>query len=96
MEAYACYKGMGVVRPQWVKEVVSSYEGDAWATEKLIETLISPANAFDVSETEGLLRYNQRLYIGVMGKMRRKLMVKMHGFPLGRHSDQQGTCQRLK
>lgn len=63
---------------QWIEEVVKSYEGDIWAAENLTETLIHLASAPKMTVTERLLRYKQKLYIGVGSELRGKLTTQLH------------------
>ncbi|XP_031108696.1 uncharacterized protein LOC116013188 [Ipomoea triloba] len=84
------------IKPQWMEEVISSYEGDEWAQDKLTATLITPGSNPDIAVVEGLVRYKQRIYIGSKGDLRNKLLLQMHDSPLGGHSGQQGTYQRLR
>ncbi|XP_031104476.1 uncharacterized protein LOC116007955 [Ipomoea triloba] len=84
------------VKPQWAEKIAQSYENDDWAKEVLTTTLITPDQNPKITVSDGLIKYKQRLYIGSRGNLRGKLMTQMHDSPLGGHSGQQGTYQRLR
>lgn len=84
------------INSQWIGEVIDSYEGDEWAQDKLTTTLISPGSDPNITVVKGLIRHKQKIYIGSKGELRGKLLLQMHDSPLGGHSGQQGTYQRLK
>lgn len=51
------------VNPKWIKEITITYEDDDWVEEKLSTTLIVTIRHFNISISNGLLRYKRRLCI---------------------------------
>lgn len=52
------------LKPQWIEEIMCGYEGDDWAKEKLVATLINTNGLPNIFVINGLFKYKQRLYIG--------------------------------
>ncbi|WVZ95411.1 LOW QUALITY PROTEIN: hypothetical protein U9M48_041179 [Paspalum notatum var. saurae] len=82
--------------PQWLQEVLSSYETDELATSLLTKLSIDPAAVPHFTLDNGLLRYKQRLWIGNNSSLRIKLMSACHDSALGGHSGFPVTYSRMK
>lgn len=85
-----------VLQPQWMEDIIKSYDKDEWATENLTAALIAPTIDNLLSVSQGLLRYKNRLYVGSIGSLRRGLILKLHETTIGGHFGQTRTYQRLK
>lgn len=84
------------VEPTWMEEVIQSYEHDPVALQ-LITTLISdPTGKPKYTLHQGVIRFEQRIYIGRGVGLRAKIFEALHHSPLGGHSGQQGIYRRVK
>jgi hypothetical protein len=77
---------MFVVLPVWGFEVVKSYHGDASATALLQELAIASPNASGYSLSEGVIRFQNRIWIGPNSALQTKLISSFHASALGGHS----------
>ncbi|XP_075074758.1 uncharacterized protein LOC142162316 [Nicotiana tabacum] len=81
-------------KPTWMSEVEQSFEHDP-ATHKLITELITSTNSSPIyTLLQGILRYDQKIYIGKGTDLRAKIFEALHQSPLGGHSGQQGYLQK--
>ena len=55
---------VSVAQPQWLQEVAASYESDAHAQQLIAKLGLDPAAVPHFTFRDGLLRYNQRVWIG--------------------------------
>ena len=55
---------VSVAQPQWLQEVAASYESNAHAQQRIAKLVIDPAAVPRFNFWDGLLRYNQRVWIG--------------------------------
>lgn len=92
----AAVHSITVLQPQWIEDIVKSYDNDDWATENLTAALVAPTVNNLMSVSKDLLRYKNILYVGSSGNLRGDLILKLHESAIGGHSSQTGTYQRLK
>lgn len=84
-----------IIQPEWMKEVIVSLEGDKEA-EKLINQLsIDKSSSPPFSLDNGLLRHNQRIYVGRNGNLKTRIIEQLHSIGLGGHSRITGTYRRV-
>jgi hypothetical protein len=86
---------IGIV-PDWVQEVLNSYHTDAEATQLLQEQTVTNPNSRGYSLSEGVIRYQTRIWVGRNSALQTKLIKSFHDSTLGGHSVIQATYQRLK
>jgi hypothetical protein len=87
---------LSAVLPVWIKEVVNSYHGDASATALLQELAITSPNASGYSLSDGVIKFENRIWIGPNTALQTKLISSFHTSALEGHSGIQATYQRLK
>lgn len=87
---------VSVCQPQWVDEVISSYEGDDHAKELLTKLSIDSAAVPNFTLRDGLLRYKSRIWVGQNIQLQTKLISAVHDTALGGHSGISVTYSRLK
>ena len=66
------------VIPEWMKEVMESYQGDDWAQDLIRGILASPGQSSNYSYQSGILRYKGRVVVGQGGEIRKKLISALH------------------
>ncbi|KAJ3703306.1 hypothetical protein LUZ61_007011 [Rhynchospora tenuis] len=84
------------ITPQWVSELVSSYENDAWIQGLKQKLQEEDVTTHHLSEHQGLLRYKGRLCVGNAHQWRDKLFHEFHSSNLGGHSGALVTYKRMK
>jgi len=55
---------LSVAQPQWLQEVVASYASDPHAQQIIAKLVIDPSAVPRFTYRDGLLRYDQRVWIG--------------------------------
>ncbi|KAL3513664.1 hypothetical protein ACH5RR_026381 [Cinchona calisaya] len=66
------------VQPQWLLEVIQSYEGDEDFQKLIAAQLIHSGNSIDYSYEGGILKYKGKIMIGDMGGVRNKILHNLH------------------
>jgi hypothetical protein len=87
---------LSAVLPVWIQEVVNSYHGDTSATALLQELAITSPNASGYSLSDGVIRFQNGIWIGPNTALQTKLISSFHTSDLGGHSGIHDTYQRLK
>jgi hypothetical protein len=87
---------ISTVVPSWISQVLQSYENDTKCSEMVTKLNVDPLALPLVTLINGLLRYKGRLFIVSSGNMRTQLLHSFHNSPLGGHSSERATYQRLK
>lgn len=90
-EVYA----LTTVRPAWVEEIQDSYESDPLVSQTITEKLTTPYNLSLLDYSTGLVRYKERLYVGVGRRLRLMIMEYMHNSVEGGHSGIKVTFHRI-
>jgi hypothetical protein len=87
---------ISVIQPQWLKEVLLSYQGDPQAQDFLARL----TNPFDevphYSLHDGIIHYDKQIWIGSSTTLRSKLIAAMHSGAVGGHSRVPVTYRRMK
>lgn len=84
------------IKPQWVDEVISSYNGDEGTQELLAQTFITPDFDKKFSVKNGILRYKGKLWVVKNNDIRPKVMEVIHNPSIGGHSGIQASYQKAK
>lgn len=84
------------VQPLWLQEVLISYSTDPYAQELLTQLAISSPNEHGFSLRQGLIRYNNKVWIASNTALQTKLIASLHSSPIGGHSGVKATYYRVK
>jgi hypothetical protein len=84
------------VVPQWMAQVIKSYEQDIKCSDLITKLSIDPHVVLNFSLSQGLLRYKGKLVIGDNGELKQHLLQSLHSSALGGHSRERATYQRIK
>ncbi|KAJ3684806.1 hypothetical protein LUZ61_013970 [Rhynchospora tenuis] len=84
------------ITPQWVAELLSSYDNDDWILSLKKKLQHEPEESHKLSTHQGLLRYKGRLCVGSANQWRQKLLHEFHESNLGGHSGSLATYKRMK
>jgi hypothetical protein len=87
---------VSVVTPAWLSEVVDSYQNDDHALSLITKLSVDPAVVPKFILQNGLLRYNNRIWIGNNQQLKHKLLLAFHSSPMGGHSGIPVTYMRMK
>lgn len=87
---------VSVSQPQWVEEVILSYDGDDHAKDLLTKLSLDSAAVPNFSLRDGLLHYKSRIWVGQNIELQSKLILAVHDTALGGHSGISVTYSRLK
>jgi hypothetical protein len=87
---------ISTVVPSWISQVLQSYENDTKWPKIVTKLGVDPLALPHVALINGLLRYKGRLFIGSSGNLRTQLLHNFHNYPLGGHSCERATNQRLQ
>ncbi|KAE8710387.1 hypothetical protein F3Y22_tig00110321pilonHSYRG00086 [Hibiscus syriacus] len=88
--------GTTLVIPTWVQEVEDNYKDDLLATEWISSLTVSPTADSKWKYSKGILRFQDRVYIGTKGSLRLQILQTLHDSPHGGHSGTQATYQRIR
>lgn len=87
---------MSIIQPAWLTEVLASYEHDDFATALIAKLALDPAAVPSFTLRDGILRYNNRIWVGADTALQHKLLTAFHTSPLGGHSGVPVTISRVK
>ncbi|WVZ83697.1 hypothetical protein U9M48_030818 [Paspalum notatum var. saurae] len=87
---------LSVAKPQWIAEIVASYQQDPQATQLLAKLSLTPDADPHFTLSDGVLRYNGRIWIGSVPLLHAKLINAFHSSAIGGHSGIPVTLARLK
>lgn len=87
---------VSMCQPQWVQDVIQSYEGNAHAQDLLTKLSLDSAAVPHFSLRDGLLRYKSRIWVGSNAQLQLKLISAVHDTALGGHFGILVTYSRLK
>ncbi|KAE8655124.1 hypothetical protein F3Y22_tig00117034pilonHSYRG00824 [Hibiscus syriacus] len=94
-QAHCFAMGTTLIIPSWVQQVEESYKEDSVATEWISVLTVNPNADSRWKYSRGILRYKDRVYIGVAGALRLQILQTLHDSPRGGHSGIQATYQRI-
>ena len=87
---------ISLCKPEWIKDVREGYAQDT-ATQKIVEDLqANPQSHKKFTLSEGILRYQGRIWIGRNSQLQQQLLIAGHQSAVGGHSGAPATYQRLK
>lgn len=87
---------LSICQPAWVQEVANSYATDADAQERLARLAIRSPDDEGFELYKGLIRKQERLWIGKNTALRTKVISALHDSAVGGHSGATATYQRVK
>lgn len=83
-------------RPDWIQEVLNSYEMDLAAQQLLTSLAVSSPDTNRYSLEHGLIKYHSHLWIGANLALQTKLISNFHATPIEGHSGILATYHRVK
>lgn len=87
---------ISVVSPQWIQEVFTGFAQDPATVVMLSKLTIDPQAIPSFSLRDGLIRHNNRIWIGHNPQLQQKILHAVHASALGGHSGLRVTHMRLK
>ncbi|KAM7497180.1 hypothetical protein LguiA_021594 [Lonicera macranthoides] len=84
------------IQPAWLSEVSNSWTGDELVQTILAKLLSGSNDLSGYTFTNDTLRYKGRLYIGVNGDLRQKIIQELHHSGSGGHSRTKATLKRIE
>jgi transposase InsO family protein len=87
---------ISMVTPQWIQQVVDGYAHDADTQSLIAKLMIDPLAVHHFSLRAGVLRYQDRIWIGSNPDLQRKLLSACHSSALGGHSGFPATYTKMK
>jgi hypothetical protein len=87
---------VSVVTPQWIKEVLASYQDDPAALSMLTKLSIDPTVVPNFTLVDGILKFKNRIWVGADVSLQNKLLAACHSSALGGHSEVPVTYMRMK
>jgi hypothetical protein len=84
------------VRPLWIQEVINSYTIDLYAQELLAQLALSSPDEKGYSLHQGIIRLDNKIWVGNNSVIRTKLIDAFHSTTLGGHSGVQTTLRIKK
>lgn len=86
---------ISAAQPQWLQEVIKSYEDDEVCTDLIAYFALQPNSIPDYQYIGGIIRYKGKIYVGSGCGIRRQVMEALHASAFGGHSGQQGSVLRI-
>lgn len=87
---------ISVVVPQWITEVILSYQEDEQCNELEAKLRIDANSAPPYTLQNRIIRYHGRIYIGTNTNLKEQLFMSFHSSELGGHLGERATYQRMK
>lgn len=82
--------------PQWCTQVVQGYANDPQAQRLLAKLATAPAGCGPFVLVDGLLRHNNRIWVGNNAPVQQQILKAFHSSPLGGHSGIPATTKRIQ
>jgi hypothetical protein len=83
-------------QPKWLSEVLDSYAGDSYTQDIMARLAIDKDVGPGFALVNGLLRYNNRIWVGNKAELQLKLLSAFHDSAVGGHSGVPVTYQRIR
>jgi hypothetical protein len=83
------------VQPVWLEQVIASNQNDSFAQEKLRKLACDPLSVPHFSLSVGVLRYDNRIWVGSDPLMQCQLISAFHDSLVGGHSGFPVTYRRV-
>lgn len=96
MPSSSQFCALSVVQPIWIQEVINSYTVDPQAQQLLAELAVHSPNSQGYSLTQGIIRFQNKIWIGSNAGLHTKLIQAFHASALGGHSGIAATYHRIK
>ena len=77
---------LSAVKPGWIEELLKNYEGDPQCQEIMSQLLLDSASQPFYTLTDGILRYQEKMYVGTRNGIRNKLFTALHASAIGGNS----------
>jgi len=84
------------VAPEWVKELVQSYDQTDWLRDLLPQLVTQPSGNQGYSLSNGLIRFQGRLVVGDDRELKERILQSLHCSPVGGHSRIKATHHKVK
>jgi hypothetical protein len=82
-EELQSYHAISSCQPQWLQELVDSYESDPTTREIITKLTIDPSSVPHFTWQQGVLRYKNRVWVGSAPLLQYKLIIAFHDSALG-------------
>nr|ABF94845.1 retrotransposon protein, putative, unclassified [Oryza sativa Japonica Group] len=96
MPSSSQFCAFSVVQPIWIQEMINSYTVDPQAQQLLAELAVHSPNSQGYSLTQGIIRFQNKIWIGSNAGLHTKLIQAFHASALGGHSGIAATYHRIK
>lgn len=87
---------ISIAQLHWLQEVVNIYDQDVYAQEIITQLSTGDEDNSHWQYVQGLLKHQGKIYVGISGDIRRKLIHELHDGVVGGHSGQEATLRRIK
>jgi len=87
---------VSVCTPQWLEEVVRSYDNDEKAKTMMTKLSIDSTALPGFTLHNGILKYKGRIWVGADESLQHKIMSALHASAVGGHSGVPVTHSRIK
>jgi hypothetical protein len=89
-------QAVSMVKPDWIQEVLNSYDIDSKAQQLLAQLAITSPNAAGYTLQDGIIWRASQIWIGHNSALQTKLIATFHSSALDGHSGTKATYNRLK
>ncbi|KAK9032806.1 hypothetical protein V6N11_017849 [Hibiscus sabdariffa] len=83
------------ITPTWVTDIEQSYSNDQLAEKRITKLFVLQGKQGDWSFSKGIIRFQNRVYVGEGSDLRNQIITILQDSPLGGHSGIQATYQRI-
>lgn len=87
---------ISVIQPTWLLILQEGYLEDSKAKTKLAELSVQSPDAKGYSLVNGIIKYQDRIWVGINAIAQRHILQALHSSALGGHSGVNATYQRVK
>jgi len=87
---------LSTVQPIWLTELLACYDSDSVAQHLLSKLSLDSSTKPHFSLTDGVLRYDGKIWLGSYTTMHSKVFAALHSSALGGHSGAPATDHRIK
>lgn len=85
-----------IVKPTWMHQIIQSYEHDPVTSQLITELITDPNCKPKFSLHQGVIRYEQKIYVGRASALRNQIFEELHRSLLRGHSGLLATYKRVK
>jgi hypothetical protein len=94
-EVAATCNAVSVCKSKWLDQVIQSYETDVYAHDMISMLMIDDKVVPRFSLKDGLLRYQNRIWVGSDLALQQKIISAFHDSPVGGHSGMPVTYRKM-